>query len=93
VSAKVLFDGVEGQLFTKGFIARGGQIIDATLVPASKQQVSREERDLIKQGAMPADWKPAKAVCKQQSAVGRETLMPSNRHHLDKKAWQELLWL
>jgi IS5 family transposase len=60
VGAKALFDGVEGQLFSKGFIARGGQIIDATLVPAPKQQVSREERDLIKQGAMPADWKPAK---------------------------------
>jgi len=31
--AKALFDSVSAQLLKKGFIARGGQIIDATLVP------------------------------------------------------------
>ena len=31
--AKALFDGVSALLLKKGFIARGGQIIDATLVP------------------------------------------------------------
>ncbi len=57
--AKVLFDGVSAQLLKKGFIARGGQIIDATLVPAPKQHHSRGEKGLIEQGAMPADWKSA----------------------------------
>jgi len=33
---KALFDGVSAQLLKKGFIARGGQIIDATLVPAAR---------------------------------------------------------
>jgi len=47
-------------LLKKGFIARGGQIIDATLVPAPKQHNSRGEKALIEHGAMPADWKPAK---------------------------------
>ena len=32
--AKALFDGVSAQLLQKGFIARGGQIIDVTRVPA-----------------------------------------------------------
>ncbi|NLP63658.1 IS5 family transposase [Paraburkholderia sacchari] len=58
--AKALFDGVSEQLLGKGFIARGGQIIDATLVPAPKQHNNREEKELIDQHAMPADWKPAK---------------------------------
>ena len=58
--AKALFDGVSAQLLRKGFIARGGQIIDATLVPAPKQHNSRDEKELIDQGAMPVDWKPAK---------------------------------
>jgi len=58
--AKALFDGVSEQLLRKGFIARGGQIIDATLVPAPKQHNSRDEKELIDQGAMPVDWKPAK---------------------------------
>ena len=58
--AKALFDGVSAQLLGKGFSARGSQIIDATLVPAPKQRNSRGEKALIEQGAMPADWKPAK---------------------------------
>lgn len=58
--AKALFDGVSAQLLKKGFIARGGQIIDATLVPAPKRHNSRGEKELIKQGAMPTGWKPAK---------------------------------
>ena len=47
--AKALFDGVSAQLLKKGFIARGGQIIDATLVPAPKQHTSRGEKDLIEE--------------------------------------------
>ena len=42
--AKALFDGVSAQLLKKGFIARGGQIIDATLVPAPKQHNSQKRR-------------------------------------------------
>ncbi len=57
---KALFDGVSAQLLQKGFIAHGGQISDATLVPAPKQHNSRGENALIEQGAMPAGWKPAK---------------------------------
>jgi len=58
--AKALFDGVTTQLLKKGFIARGGQIIDATLVPAPKQHNSKAEKELIDQDATPVDWKPAK---------------------------------
>lgn len=39
--AHVLFDGVSAQLLKQGYIARGGQIIDATLVPAPKQHSKR----------------------------------------------------
>ncbi len=38
--AKALFDGVSAQRLKKGFIARGGQIIDATLVPAPTRRAS-----------------------------------------------------
>lgn len=67
--AKVLFDGVTAQLLKHGFIARGGQIVDATLVPAPKQRNSREENKLVKEGAMPADWKPAKRRQKDTDAT------------------------
>lgn len=58
--AKALFDGVSAQLLKRGFIARGGQIIDATLVPAPKQHNSRGDKELIDKDAMPVGWKPAK---------------------------------
>ena len=58
--AKALFDGVSAQWLEKGLIARGGQLIAATLVPAPKQHISRGEKELINEGARPADWKPAK---------------------------------
>lgn len=67
--AKAIFDGVHAQLLKKGFIARGGQIIDATLVPAPKQHFTRGEKDMLKEGAMPADWSPAKRRQKDLDAT------------------------
>lgn len=67
--AKALFDGVERQLLKQGFIARGGQIIDATLVPAPKQHFTKEDKEQTKQDAMPADWSPAKRRQKDLDAT------------------------
>ena len=41
----------------KGYLAMGGQIIDATIVSAPKQHNSREENETIKEGETPEDWK------------------------------------
>ncbi len=43
-----LFDRFEEHLRSEGLEARGGQIIDATLVPVPKQRNSREENKTIK---------------------------------------------
>jgi len=67
--AKALFDGLERQLLKHGYIARGGQIIDATLVPAPKQHFTRSDKEQIKQDAMPADWRPAKRRQKDLDAT------------------------
>jgi IS5 family transposase len=67
--ARALFDGVSAQLLRRGFIARGGQIIDATLVPAPKQHNSRSDKALIDKGAMPASWRPAKRRQKDLDAT------------------------
>ena len=45
---KALFDRFNGYLNAKGYIARGGQIIDATIVSAPKQHNTREENEAIK---------------------------------------------
>ena len=66
--AQALFDCVSAQLFKQGFIARGGQVNDATLVPAPKQHNRRSDKELLDQKAMPADWKPAKRRQKDTDA-------------------------
>jgi len=43
-----LFARFSQALEAKGYIARGGQIIDATIVPVPKQRNSREENEAIK---------------------------------------------
>ncbi len=43
--AKAIFDGVTAQLLQKGFLVRGGQIIDATLVPAPRQHFTRDDKE------------------------------------------------
>lgn len=58
--AQALFEGVTAQLLRQGFIARGGQLIDATLVPAPKQHINKEDKKITDQQAMPTDWNAAK---------------------------------
>ena len=51
-----LFELFEGYLRSQGLQARGGQIIDATLVPVPKQRNTREENKEIKAGRLPEGW-------------------------------------
>jgi IS5 family transposase len=60
VGVEALFTELDRQIRAHGLEARAGQIVDATLVPAPKQHFTREEKAILEQGAMPADWKPAK---------------------------------
>lgn len=51
-----LFDHFEKHLRAQGLEARGGQIIDATLVPVPKQRNTRTENEAIKQDKLPEGW-------------------------------------
>ena len=51
-----LFEMFERYLRSQGLQARGGQIIDATLVPVPKQRNTREENKEIKAGRLPEGW-------------------------------------
>src|SRR3954454_1541867 len=73
-----------GQHFeAKGYVARGGQMIDATIVPVPKQRNSRDENEDVKAGKTPKAWKqnPAKKPAERQGCA------------LDQEARQELLRL
>ena len=65
-----LFERFGQHLETKGYIARGGQMVDATIVPVPKQRNSRDENDDVKAGKTPGAWerKPAKNRQKDKDA-------------------------
>jgi IS5 family transposase len=67
---KALFDRFNGHLNAKGYIARGGQIVDASIVSAPRQHNTREENAAVKAGKTPEGWeeKPAKNAQKDKDA-------------------------
>ena len=67
-ASESVFDAVNRQLSKHGYIARGGQMIDASIVQAPRQSLSKEEKAIVSEGAMPADWTPAKRRQKDMDA-------------------------
>ncbi|MFC7519291.1 IS5 family transposase [Xanthomonas populi] len=59
---------ISGQLARAGYIARGGQIIDASIVSAPIQRNTREENAQIKRDEIPSDWSEAKRAQKDVDA-------------------------
>ncbi len=53
---ETLFSRFHEQLAQRGYVARAGQMIDATFVEAPKQRNTLEENALIKEGAIPIEW-------------------------------------
>src|SRR5215813_15356726 len=51
-----LFERFGQHLEAKGYIARGGQMVDATIVLVPKQRNSRDENDEVKAGKTPEAW-------------------------------------
>jgi transposase, IS5 family len=63
-----LFARFDAALKDRGYLAMGGQIIDATVVPAPKQRNTEAEKIAIKEGRVPEDWKPARARQRDRDA-------------------------
>ena len=58
---EALFETFDGYLKDQGYLAMGGQIIDASIVAVPKQRNSREENARIKAGETPAGSLPCPA--------------------------------
>jgi hypothetical protein len=67
---EALFRQFDGHLARQGYIARGGQILDASIVPVPRNHNTRDENAAIKRGEVPEDWadEPAKRVQKDLDA-------------------------
>jgi transposase, IS5 family len=66
----VLFGAYETALKAAGFLAMGGQIIDASIIAAPKQRNTEGEKAEIRAGRIPGAWadKPAKLAQKDRDA-------------------------
>jgi len=64
----LVFEQVQRQLQQHGYMARCGQIVDASLVQAPVQRNKREEAEIVKDGAMPLGWKAYKRAQKDVDA-------------------------
>ena len=85
-----LFGQFDGHLARQGYIAQGGQILDASIVPVRCPHNTRNENTAIKRGEVPEDWadKPAKRCQKDLDArwseadqkTVRGAVFPTNKH-------------
>jgi IS5 family transposase len=68
-----LFKQFDTYLAGQGFQARGGQLIDASLIPVPKQRNTREENATVQAGECPADWEAQPAKRRQKDTDARWT--------------------
>jgi IS5 family transposase len=67
-----LFARFDAVLAGRGFLAMGGQIVDATIVEARRPRLTQAEKDVVKGGGAPEGWTPART--RQIDRDGRWTM-------------------
>ena len=91
-----LFEHFGQHLEAKGYIARGGQMVDATIVPVPKQRNSRDENDDVKAGKTPEAWEKNPAKNRQKDKDARWTKKHGNsfygyKNHVNADAKYKLI--
>ncbi|MCK4207324.1 transposase [Brucella pituitosa] len=83
-----LFARFDKQLSKSGYLAAGGQIVDATIIQAPKQHNSQDEKATIKAGEIPEAWKDKSAKLVQKDRDGRWTVKYSKANTRRKRRYQ-----
>ncbi len=91
-----LFKQFNRYLDRQGYVARKGQIIDATIVPAPKQRNSREENQSIKAGDIPESWEQQPNKLRQKDTQARWTKQHNKcyygyKNHIDIDTQHKLI--
>ena len=71
---KPLFGRFDAALREAGYVAMGGQIVDASLIAAPKQRNTEEEKKAVKEGRIPEAWKAKPAKLRQKDRDARWTV-------------------
>src|ERR1035437_8274064 len=77
----VLFARFHEQLAKHGYVARAGQMIDATFVEVPRQRNTREENAGIKAGEPPEAWNETPAKLRQKDIDARWTKKNDETHY------------
>ena len=77
---EALFRQFDGHLARQGYIARGGQILDASIVRVPVSRNTRDENAAIKQGEVPEDWAERPAKRSQKDTDARWTKKHGKSH-------------
>jgi transposase, IS5 family len=72
-----LFERLDRVLHARGYLAMGGQIVDATVVEARKPRLTRDEKATLRDGGTPSGW--SKARTRQIDRDRRWTLKRGNK--------------
>ncbi|MES1026236.1 IS5 family transposase [Gloeocapsa sp. BRSZ] len=75
-----LFEQFDGYLIEQGYAAKGGQIVDATLIPVPKQHNSDKENEQLKRGEIPQDWQDKPHRLAQKDTEARWTRKGGKSH-------------
>lgn len=67
-----LFERFDWMLHERGYLAMGGQIIDATVVEARRPRLTKDEKATLRSGGTPSGW--SKARTRQIDRDGRWTI-------------------
>ncbi len=78
---EALFNDFDGYLNTQGYQARGGQIMDASIVAVPIQRNRRDDNAQIKQGRTPTAWADKPARRRQKDTDARWTKKHGNSHY------------
>ena len=78
---EVLFAKFHEQLAKRGYVARAGQMIDATFIEVPRQRNTREENAGIKAQEPPEAWKQTPAKQRQKDVDARWTKKNNETHY------------
>jgi IS5 family transposase len=82
-----LFMRFDAVLRDAGYLAMGGQIIDATVIQARRPRLSKDEKAAVKAGSVPEGWSKAKRA--QMDTDGRWTLKRGRRRPPERRGPDE----
>lgn len=74
-----LFARFDAHLRAAGYLAMGGQMIDASLIEAPRQRNTEAEKEDLEAGRIPEDWAERPAKLRQKDRDGRWTLKRGRR--------------